>query len=106
MRNNDRYFFATFQIGTFSFNHATHNWNKQIFDFKEKILELKKNILTNLSFQEKIFIFYINPKIFCFYQKKVTESNYISLLFVSLQTLATISLQLLHRKKVTVIATN
>ena len=99
MRNNDRYFFATFRIRTFSFNHATHNWNKQIFDFKEKKLKLKK-ILTNFWFQEKNFNFvYKNPKKILNLPKKVTESNYISLLFVSLQTLATISLQLLHKKK-------
>ena len=42
MRNNNHYFFTTFQIGTFSFNHATHNWNKQIFDFKEKKIKIKK----------------------------------------------------------------
>ena len=99
MRNNDRYFFATFQIGTFSFNHATHNWNKQIFDFKEKNLKLKKNLNKFLISRKNFYFFYKNPKKIFNLPKKVTESNYISLLFVSLQTLATISLQLLHKKK-------
>ena len=63
MRNNDRYFFATFQIGIFSFNHATNNWNKQIFDFKEKILKFKKN-LNKFFISRKNFLifFYKNPK--------------------------------------------